>query len=386
MSMIKDFSGYKILVVDDIPANVLLLKMMLEQSGFGVLTAQGAEEAFSRLEEEQVDLILMDVLMPGVDGFELAKQLKEHSDYQEIPIIFLTALNTSTDVIKGFQLGGDDFISKPFNKEELLVRIRYQLNMLEAKRTIKRQTAELEKTIAGRDALYSVIAHDLRVPMSSMKMILNALAIKAKEQHGNEAELVDMLHSANEISEHLFVLLDNLLKWTSSQLGRLKAVPQSINLPELVEGIVEVSSIIAATKDIQLNFYPSSMTGMEVFVDIDMIKTSIRNLISNAIKFSYRGKEVDVVVKLKDGKAILEVIDHGCGISQENQAKLMNLSSHYTTFGTENESGSGLGLLLVSEFLKLNNGRVFFTSKEGEGSTFGFALPVQDFSANESPV
>ncbi|SCM59542.1 Alkaline phosphatase synthesis transcriptional regulatory protein PhoP [Petrimonas mucosa] len=384
--MIKDFSGYKILVVDDIPANVLLLKMMLEQSGFGVLTAQGAEEAFSRLEEEQVDLILMDVLMPGVDGFELAKQLKEHSDYQEIPIIFLTALNTSTDVIKGFQLGGDDFISKPFNKEELLVRIRYQLNMLEAKRTIKRQTAELEKTIAGRDALYSVIAHDLRVPMSSMKMILNALAIKAKEQHGNEAELVDMLHSANEISEHLFVLLDNLLKWTSSQLGRLKAVPQSINLPELVEGIVEVSSIIAATKDIQLNFYPSSMTGMEVFVDIDMIKTSIRNLISNAIKFSYRGKEVDVVVKLKDGKAILEVIDHGCGISQENQAKLMNLSSHYTTFGTENESGSGLGLLLVSEFLKLNNGRVFFTSKEGEGSTFGFALPVQDFSANESPV
>jgi len=384
--MIKDFSGYKILVVDDIPANVLLLKMMLEQSGFGVLTAQGAEEAFSRLEEEQVDLILMDVLMPGVDGFELAKQLKEHSDYQEIPIIFLTALNTSTDVVKGFQLGGDDFISKPFNKEELLVRIRYQLNMLEAKRTIKRQTAELEKTIAGRDALYSVIAHDLRAPMSSMRMILNALAIKAKEQHGNEAELVDMLHSANEISEHLFVLLDNLLKWTSSQLGRLKAVPQSINLPELVEGIVEVSSIIAATKDIQLNFYPSSMTGMEVFVDIDMIKTSIRNLISNAIKFSYRGKEVDVVVKLKDGKAILEVIDHGCGISQENQAKLMNLSSHYTTFGTENESGSGLGLLLVSEFLKLNNGRVFFTSKEGEGSTFGFALPVQDFSANESPV
>lgn len=384
--MIKDFSGYKILVVDDIPANVLLLKMMLEQSGFGVLTAQGAEEAFSRLEEEQVDLILMDVLMPGVDGFELAKQLKEHSDYQEIPIIFLTALNTSTDVIKGFQLGGDDFVSKPFNKEELLVRIRYQLNMIEAKRTIKRQTEELEKTIAGRDALYSVIAHDLRVPMSSMKMILNALAIKAKEQHGNEAELVDMLHSANEISEHLFVLLDNLLKWTSSQLGRLKAVPQSINLPELVEGIVEVSSITAATKDIQLNFYPSSMTGMEVFVDIDMIKTSIRNLISNAIKFSYRGKEVDVVVKIKEGEAILEVIDRGRGISQENQAKLMDLSSHYTTFGTENESGSGLGLLLVSEFLKLNNGRVFFTSKEGEGSTFGFALPVQDLSANELPV
>lgn len=374
----KDFSAYTVLVVDDIPANILLLKMMLEQSGFEVLTAQGSEEAFPRLEEKQVDLILMDVLMPGVDGFELAKQLKEHPDYREIPIIFLTALNTATDVVKGFQLGGDDFVSKPFNKEELLVRIRYQLNLLEAKRTIKRQTVELEKTIAGRDTLYSVIAHDLRVPMSSMKMILNVLALKAKEKHGNEVELVDMLHSANEISEQLFVLLDNLLKWTSSQLGRLKAVPQSINLPELVEGIMEVSSITAAMKEIQLNFYPSSMTGMEVFVDIDMIKTSIRNLISNAIKFSYRGSEVDVVVKSNEGQAILEVIDHGCGISPENQARLMDLSSHFTTFGTENESGSGLGLLLVSEFLKLNNGHVFFTSKEGEGSTFGFVLPLQE--------
>lgn len=103
--MIKDFSGYKILVVDDIPANVLLLKMMLEQSGFGVLTAQGAEEAFSRLEEEQVDLILMDVLMPGVDGFELAKQLKDSPDHREIPIIFLTALNAPSDVVKGFHWG-----------------------------------------------------------------------------------------------------------------------------------------------------------------------------------------------------------------------------------------------------------------------------------------
>jgi two-component system sensor histidine kinase/response regulator len=151
--MIKDFSGYKILVVDDIPANVLLLKMMLEQSGFGVLTAQGAEEAFSRLEEEQVDLILMDVLMPGVDGFELAKQLKEHSDYQEIPIIFLTALNAPSDVVKGFHLGANDFISKPFNKDELLVRVRHQLTLLEARRTIQQQTTELKSTIAGRDAL-----------------------------------------------------------------------------------------------------------------------------------------------------------------------------------------------------------------------------------------
>ena len=379
--MIKDFSGYKILVVDDIPANVLLLKMMLEQSGFGVLTAQGAEEAFSRLEEEQVDLILMDVLMPGVDGFELAKQLKEHSDYQEIPIIFLTALNAPSDVVKGFHLGANDFISKPFNKDELLVRVRHQLTLLEARRTIQQQTTELKSTIAGRDALYSVIAHDLRMPMSSMKMILNVLTIKAKELGIDSPEILETLQSANEISEQLFALLDNLLKWTRSQLGKLEAVPQPIHLAELAEGVLEVSSIVAATKKITINFKSSPAEETEVFVDIDMIKIAIRNLVSNAIKFSVNGSEINVVVTSTNEEVRFEVIDQGVGISEDDQCKLMDVATHFTTFGTEHESGSGLGLLLVNEFLKLNKGQMFFNSKEGEGSTFGFILPVRQAPA-----
>jgi two-component system sensor histidine kinase/response regulator len=379
--MIKDFSGYKILVVDDIPANVLLLKMMLEQSGFGVLTAQGAEEAFSRLEEEQVDLILMDVLMPGVDGFELAKQLKEHSDYQEIPIIFLTALNAPSDVVKGFHLGANDFISKPFNKDELLVRVRHQLTLLEARKTIQQQTTELKSTIAGRDALYSVIAHDLRMPMASMKMILNVLTIKAKELGIHSPEILETLQSANEISEQLFALLDNLLKWTRSQLGKLEAVPQPIHLAELAEGVLEVSSIVAATKKITINFRSSPAEETEVFVDIDMIKTAIRNLVSNAIKFSVNGSEINVVVTSTNEGVRFEVIDQGVGISEDDQCKLMDVATHFTTFGTEHESGSGLGLLLVNEFLKLNKGQMFFNSKEGEGSTFGFILPVRQAPA-----
>lgn len=379
--MIKDFSGYKILVVDDIPANVLLLKMMLEQSGFGVLTAQGAEEAFSRLEEEQVDLILMDVLMPGVDGFELAKQLKDSPDHREIPIIFLTALNSPSDIVKGFHLGANDFISKPFNKDELLVRVRHQLTLLEARKTIQQQTTELKSTIAGRDALYSVIAHDLRMPMASMKMILNVLTIKAKELGIDSPEILETLQSANEISEQLFALLDNLLKWTRSQLGKLEAVPQPIHLAELAEGVLEVSSIVAATKKITINFKSSPAEETEVFVDIDMIKIAIRNLVSNAIKFSVNGSEINVVVTSTNEEVRFEVIDQGVGISEDDQCKLMDVATHFTTFGTEHESGSGLGLLLVNEFLKLNKGQMFFNSKEGEGSTFGFILPVRQAPA-----
>ncbi|MDD3550433.1 MAG: response regulator, partial [Bacteroidales bacterium] len=196
-----DFSKYRILAVDDIPTNTLLLQMMLEQSGLHVFTAQNAEEAVEQVKENKPDLILLDILMPGTDGFTMAKQLKEHPDHMDIPIIFLTALNSPNDIVKGFQLGADDYITKPFNKEELLVRVRHQLTLLEAKRTIEHQKAELEQTIAGRDALYSVIAHDLRMPMSTIKMILNVLSIQLKEDSVIRPEVLESIQNANEVSE-----------------------------------------------------------------------------------------------------------------------------------------------------------------------------------------
>ncbi|MEA4915944.1 hybrid sensor histidine kinase/response regulator [Proteiniphilum sp.] len=373
-----DFSLYKILIVDDIPTNVWLLKSMLEQSGLQVCTAGNSEEALARLKTEPIDLILLDVLMPGVNGFELAEQLKSDLDFREIPIIFLTALNEPGDVVKGFHTGGNDFISKPFNKEELFVRIRHQLTLLETKRTIQRQTVELQKAIAGRDALYSVIAHDLRLPMSSLKITFNVLLLKMEEYQIGEQDIMEMLQTANETTEQLFSLLDNLLKWIRSQIGKLEAVHQSIYLGELAEGVVEIFSMVASTKRIKINFQSSPVEDTEVCVDIDMIKTAIRNLLSNAIKFSYNGSEIDVVVESKGAEVFFRVTDHGCGIKEEDQHKLLDAAIHYTTFGTEHESGSGLGLLLVNEFMKLNNGRLFFKSKEGEGSTFSFALAKKE--------
>ena len=371
-----DFSNYKILAVDDIPTNTLLLQMILEQSGLKVLTAHDAEGAALQIEREKPDLILLDVLMPVTDGFTFAKQLKAHPDHKHIPIIFLTALNSSSDIVKGFQLGAYDYITKPFNKEELMVRVGHQLSLLEAKRTIERQKLELEHTIAGRDVLYSVIAHDLRMPMSTMKMILNVLSIQMKEEPMISPEMLESIQNANEISEQLFRLLDNLLKWTKAQLGKLEAIRQPFNLSELTEAEVETATILAASKNITIRFVSTAKEETEVEVDIDMIKTVMRNLVSNAIKYSYRNSEIDILVETENGEVIYKVIDRGCGINEEAQTTLLDVGTQHTTYGTENESGSGLGLLLVDNFLKLNNGRLFFHSKEKEGSTFGFALPV----------
>ena len=206
-------SEYKILIVDDVMSNVLLLKVLLTNEKFAIATANNGQQALEQVDKEHPDLVLLDVMMPDLSGFEVAQRLKSNPDTADIPIIFLTALNSTTDIVKGFQVGANDFISKPFNKEELVIRVTHQISLVAAKRIIMEQTEELRKIIMGRDKLYSVIAHDLRSPMGSIKMVLNMLILSLpSEQIGKE--MFDMLSMANQSTEDVFSLLDNLLKWT----------------------------------------------------------------------------------------------------------------------------------------------------------------------------
>ena len=172
-------------------------------------------------------------MMPGMNGYEVAEKLKADPQTQEIPIIFLTALNSTNDIVKGFKTGASDYISKPFNKEELLIRVTHQISLIAAKRLIASQMKELQSTIRGRDRLYSVIAHDLRSPMGSLKMIFNLLMAQLPPEKIGP-EIYDMLSMANHTAEETFSLLDNLLKWTKSQNGRLKTVYQEIDMMEVI--------------------------------------------------------------------------------------------------------------------------------------------------------
>ena len=378
---------YKILVVDDVQSNVLLLKALLGREGFGIVYAMNGTEALEKVKSEHPDLILLDVMMPDMDGFEVAGHLKVEPEQAEIPIIFLTALNDSASVVKGFQLGANDFISKPFRREELLIRVEHQLSLVDARRVILRQTEELRKTIAGRDKLYSVIAHDLRSPMASIKMLCNTIMMSIDPQTV-PGDVFEMLEMTNKTAEEVFSLLDNLLKWTKSQLGKLSNVPQPIDMVGLVDGVIEMFKPIAESKLISLEL-DSEVEFINVIVDIEMIKSVVRNLISNAIKFSHKNTVVMVHVKVQDvmdenkteegnGKEVLVTVsDRGCGIKKEDQGKLLNEATHFTTFGTNSEEGSGLGLLLCKDFVSKNHGRLWFTSEEGVGSNFNFTIPIK---------
>lgn len=374
MNMEINPSEYKILIVDDVMSNILLLKVLLTNEKFAIATASNGRQALEQVEKENPDLVLLDVMMPDMSGFEVAQHLKSNPNTADIPIIFLTALNSTADIVKGFQVGANDFISKPFNKEELIIRVTHQISLVAAKRLILSKTEELQRTIAGRDKLYSVIAHDLRSPMGSIKMVLNMLILNLPSEKIG-AEMYELLTMANQTTEDVFSLLDNLLKWTKSQIGKLNVVYQDVDLVEVTDGVIEIFSMVASLKKIRIReMKPEKMM---VNADIDMLKTVVRNLLSNAIKFSKENSEVLVKMEEVDGMAVVSVQDYGCGISEEGQKKLLHTDTHFSTFGTNNEEGSGLGLLLCKDFVVKNGGKLWFTSKEGEGSIFSFSIPVK---------
>lgn len=369
-----DHSDYKILIVDDVVSNVLLLKVLLKNEKFKTVTASDGLEAIQQAEKELPDLILLDVMMPQMDGFETAMHLKNNPTTAGIPIIFLTALNSTQDIVKGFQAGANDFITKPFNKEELLVRVNHQISLVAAKKLILERTEELRKTIVGRDKLYSVIAHDLRSPLASIKMVLNMMVLGLSEDVIGK-EMYQMLQMVNHSTEDVFSLLDNLLKWTKSQIGKLNVVYQDFRIDEVVEGVLDIFSLVSKSKNIQL--VNDSIDTVTVHADVDMVKTILRNLLSNALKFSYEGSQIIIGSQVETDKVIISVKDSGKGMSAEDKEKLLKTETHFSRYGTNNEEGSGLGLLLCQDFAIKNGGDLWFESEEGKGSTFFFSIPLK---------
>ena len=365
-------SDYKILVVDDVMSNVLLLKVLLTNEKFQVITANGGNKCVEMAKSEHPDLILLDVMMPDISGFDTAVILKKDPDTADIPIIFLTALNAPSDLVHGFQVGANDFLSKPFSKEELIMRVMHQISLVAAKRIIVQQNDELKRTIGNRDKMYSVIAHDLRSPMASIRMVLN-LVVNCLSREVVGDEIFDLIDKANRESEETHDLLDNLLKWTKSQTGRLNVVFQDFDLAEVVPGVVDIFVMIAETKHIELKLDMGASPVM-VRADKDMLKTVIRNFISNAIKFSNEGSSIDIFVTVQDKFAKINVRDHGVGISEDRLHNLFRAGK--TTYGTNNEEGSGLGLQLCQDFAEKNGGSVCVESVQGEGSTFSVLVPL----------
>ena len=236
----------------------------------------------------------------------------------------------------------------------------------------KKTENSLKELIATKDKLFSIIAHDLRSPFNSIIGFSELLI-----ENSNDILLEDSeqyIKIINSAAKNTLILLDNLLNWAKSQTGQLSFNPEKILFSEVVQEIITLSKTIAKSKNITLEY--AGTDNLEIFVDVNMLNTVLRNLISNAIKFTNVGGHIKVSAKLKQDQVEITISDNGIGINKEKCTELFFITSNTTTLGTADENGSGLGLVLCKEFIQKNNGDIWVESEENKGSNFIFTLPI----------
>ncbi|MDR1880012.1 MAG: hybrid sensor histidine kinase/response regulator [Tannerellaceae bacterium] len=364
-------SEYTILIVDNIPENVLLIRAILSDEGYTLISANNGSEALEIARKQRPNLILLDIVLPEMDGYEVLQRLKAYPETHHIPVMIMSAQPDMSGIVKGYRLGAAEYITKPFQREELVKRIAPHYKLYGTERTRK----ELEAAVESRDLLYSVIAHDLRTPIGSLKMLNHAI-LKTVDKEGLEEHVYEMLLTMNRKLEDTFLLLENLLKWSKNSRDKQPLYRRETDLNSLVDGLVAVYRPIAEQKrvTISLEGMDKELMGM---VDAGLVKTIIRNLLSNAIKFCYEGGRVEIATRTENGYMFCRVKDSGKGIKKEDREKLLDPESHFTTFGTNGESGSGLGLMICHALVQLHEGELWFESEEGKGSTFHFSLKIR---------
>jgi len=359
-----------ILVVDDQSNNLKVIASVLG-SDYSLSIANSGVNALKILENNTPDLILLDIMMPEMDGFEVCRRIKSIDRIRHIPIIFLTAKTDIDDIIKGFRCGAVDYITKPFNATEVDARVQNHLKLKHALNELKVTNQKLNELNATKDKFFSIIAHDMRSPFTSILGYSELLGQQIKEN--NYESISEYAGIIEQSSKKAMDLLTNLLEWARSQTGRIEYTPEKLNLIQLIEETARMFEQIAIPKSITIKrILPDQL---EVIADKNMISSVIRNLISNAVKFTRPGGEISISAQTKPNEICVVVTDNGVGMADHRVEKVFRIDKTYSTYGTADEKGTGLGLILCKEFVDKHGGRIWAESEEGVGSVFSFSIP-----------
>lgn len=358
-----------ILIIDDNPMNLIITSKVLEGFGFSCCTAETGPEGLKLIEKCLPALILLDISMPGMDGYEVCRLIKMNGKWKEIPVIFLTANNQTADLLKGFELGGVDYITKPFRSEELSIRVMTHLELAESKREILEMNRQ-------RDKLYSIIAHDIRSPLSGILQTIDAIDQGFFDPTSDDFK--EIIHHLRERTLETSTLLTSLLQWTRLKSDNVNIEPKETNIFVVITSCIQLLEANALMKEINIHFDPGDES-IAICDEVSM-HTVFRNLITNAIKFTPNNGNIWIRTKNGSDKLFVEIIDSGIGMGNDTIDKIFNKNEHFTSSGTNNEQGTGLGLLIVREFIEKNNAKLRVESVIGKGSTFIIELPAKKLS------
>jgi two-component system sensor histidine kinase/response regulator len=359
-----------ILIVDDTPANLDVLAEMLEEQGYGTRPVPSGVLALQSARAQPPDLILLDINMPEMDGYEVCKHVKADDNLKDIPVIFISALRDTTDKVHAFDAGAVDYITKPFQFDEVKARVQTHLRTYRMQRELEQQYAAIKKLEELKDNLTHMIVHDMASPIQTIGL---AVDVVLSGEAGRCRENVDVLSRASDASRNLSEMIDSLLDISRMEAGRLPLHPTDVNLRHLAEGVAETMHLLADAKNIRL-----IVEGPDVplHADADLIRRVFINLIRNALKFTPKDSEVTITVSASDGLARAEVRDTGIGIPEECHERIFEKFGQVDAGPQGHERSFGLGLAFCRLAVVAHGGTIGVRSRLGAGSSFWFVLPI----------
>lgn len=423
-------TGIEILVVEDSPTQALKLKYILEKQDYAVRLATNGREGLEAVAERRPTLIISDVLMPEMDGYEFCSTIKADDELSAIPVILLTTLSDPQDIIRGLESGADNFLNKPYSEEALLSRIKYILinmdvrtrmrtgmgieiyfankkhyltseriqiidlllstyeNAVEKNREleqankklrmvqdeIERSNERLKQLNEQKNMLLGMAAHDLRNPLYLIEGYSDFLL---KEQTAGFSDdhrtIISAIHSS---STYMVQMINDLLDVHKIETGKMDLTLEMGDFAQAVRNVTERNTFAAQTKGVDIAV--SLPDDIPAFLfDPARVEQVMGNLVDNAIKFSFKGARIEVAVRYDDTEVLFSVRDYGPGIPQKEQGRLFKAFSTTSVKPTGNEKSTGLGLAIAESIVSRHHGRIWMESEEGRGSLFSFVLPVQ---------
>jgi two-component system sensor histidine kinase/response regulator len=366
--------GRKILVVDDDRMNIRILGGILKAEGYVLGEAGSGEKALEVYEELRPDLVLLDVMMPGIDGFETCRRLKKTHGEKSAPVIFITAKNESDDVVEGLEAGGVDYLPKPFKAKEVMARIRSHLQNQILSEQQKALVDQLSRANAAKNRFLGMAAHDLRNPLASIRGLSEFLREGAVGPlTADQQDLITTIHDA---SQSMLQLVNELLDVATIESGELKLHAERHNLSDLVAKSVLLTNIEAAKKKTHVQ-YDAAATAVMVTIDPAKMRQVVDNLLSNAVKYSPPGSTVRALVRAEPLRSacILSVRDEGPGIPEGERDRLFKDFGRLSVKPTGGEKSTGLGLAICRKIVEAHHGTIVAENLPGRGCEFRVSLP-----------